>query len=115
MRARETWAVFAAALAARVAVVLWAAGRFPPAGDGFYYDTLARRLAHGDGYTWLWPDGVVTYVAHYPVGYPAVLAAAYALLGASAGVAMGVNALLGAAGAAAMHRLALSAMPPRHA
>ena len=85
MRARDTWAVLAAALAARLGVVLWAHARFPAAGDGFYYDTVARRIAQGDGYTWLWPDGAVTYAAHYPVGYPALLGAAYALFGASAG------------------------------
>jgi hypothetical protein len=115
MRARDTWAVLAVALTARLGLVAWAHARFPAAGDGFYYDTLARRLAHGDGYTWLWPDGAVTYAAHYPVGYPALLATAYALFGASAGVAMLMNALLGSLGAAAMHRLALRAMPARNA
>src|SRR5271169_4957352 len=115
MRAKATWGVFAAALAARGAVVAWAAGRFPPTADGSYYDRIARRIAHGDGYTWLWPDGAVTYAAHYPVGYPAMLAGAYALFGASAAVAMLVNALIGAAGAAAMHRLALRAMSPGRA
>jgi 4-amino-4-deoxy-L-arabinose transferase-like glycosyltransferase len=115
MRARETWAVFAIALAARVSVVAWAGGRFPPAGDGIYYDTLARRLAHGNGYTWLWPDGAVTYAAHYPVGYPAILAAVYAVFGGSLVLAMLANAAVGSAGVAAMHRLALHAMPPRHA
>jgi hypothetical protein len=115
MRARETWAVLAAALAARLGVVAWAHGRFPAAGDGFYYDTIAKRIAEGHGYTWLWPDGAVTYAAHYPVGYPALLGAVYALFGASVAAAMVTNALLGAAGAAAMHRLALRAMPPKHA
>ena len=76
---------------------------------------MARRIAHGEGYTWLWPDGAVTYAAHYPIGYPALLGAAYALFGASAGVGMMTNALVGSAGAAAMHRLALRAMPARHA
>jgi 4-amino-4-deoxy-L-arabinose transferase-like glycosyltransferase len=115
MRATTTWAVFAAGLAARVAVVAWAGGRFLPTADGSFYDTIARRIAHGDGYTWLWPDGVVTYAAHYPVGYPTLLAIAYAVFGASAGVAALVNAFVGAAAAAAMHRLALRAMPPAHA
>ena len=56
-------------------VVAWASGRVSrPSEDGHYYDVLARRLASGDGYTWLWPDGAVTYAAHYPVGYPALLA-----------------------------------------
>ena len=65
---RRTWAIAAIALLARLCVAVWAAPRFPAAGDGFYYDTLAHRLAQGQGYTWLWPDGAVTYAAHYPVG-----------------------------------------------
>jgi hypothetical protein len=85
--------------------VVWAHGRFPAAGDGHYYDVFARRLASGFGYTWAWPDGAVTYAAHYPVGYPALLAAGYCVFGASGAVAMTINALLGAASAFAMHRL----------
>jgi 4-amino-4-deoxy-L-arabinose transferase-like glycosyltransferase len=114
-RARATWGVFAVALAARLALVAWAAGRFPPAGDGFYYDTVARRIAEGHGYTWLWADGTVTYAAHYPIGYPATLALAYFVFGARTGVAMLVNSLVGAVGAAAAHRLALRAMSPGRA
>ena len=101
----DAWRVFALALVARVAVVFWAGSRFPAAEDGHYYDTLARRLASGEGYTWAWPDGAVTYVAHYPVGYPALLALAYLAFGASGAVAMTVNALLGAASACGAHRL----------
>jgi 4-amino-4-deoxy-L-arabinose transferase-like glycosyltransferase len=88
-------------LVARFGVVAWAHGRFPPADDGTYYDTLARRLASGAGYTWLWPDGAVTAAAHYPVGYPAVLGLAYRLFGGSPTVAMIANALVGGAGACA--------------
>jgi 4-amino-4-deoxy-L-arabinose transferase-like glycosyltransferase len=102
----DGWLAFGVALVARLAVAAWAAGRFPPAGDGTFFDTLARRIAHGDGYTWLWPDGAVTNVAHYPVGYPALVALGYALFGAHAVVAMGVNAVFGAAMALAVHRLA---------
>jgi 4-amino-4-deoxy-L-arabinose transferase-like glycosyltransferase len=105
----RTWAIAGVGLAARLAVALWAAPRFPAAGDGFYYDTLARRLASGSGYTWLWPDGAVTHAAHYPVGYPALLAVGYALFGARPLVAMVLNALVGAAGVLAMHRLARAA------
>jgi 4-amino-4-deoxy-L-arabinose transferase-like glycosyltransferase len=93
------------AMLARLAVVFWARERFPAAGDGFYYDALARRLAEGAGYTWLWPDGAVTYAAHYPVGYPALLAAAYSVFGGSVRVAMTLNALFGAASAYCAHRL----------
>jgi hypothetical protein len=96
-------------------MVAWARGRFPPAGDGVYYDIVARRIAGGQGYTWLWPDGAVTYAAHYAIGYPALVAAGYALFGAGAGVAMGINAVFGALGAAAAHRLALRAMPAGNA
>ena len=97
--------IFLIALGARAAVVLWASSRFPAVEDGHYYDVLARRIASGVGYTWLWPDGAVTYVAHYPVGYPALVAAGYALFGPTAWVAMTINAVLGAAGAYAGHRL----------
>src|SRR5690606_27438677 len=58
------------------------------------------------GYTWLWPDGVVTHAAHYPVGYPALLSAAYALASPSTWAAMSSNALLGAAAAPAAFGLA---------
>jgi hypothetical protein len=104
---RDTLAVAIAALAARLAWVAWAHGRFPAAADGVYYDALARRLAHGDGYTWAWPDGVVTFAAHYPIGYPAMLALAYVVFGASANVAGIVNAAIGSVAAVAGHRLLL--------
>lgn len=103
------------ALAARALVVLLAGGRFPATADGFFYHIFADRLARGLGYTWAWPDGAVTFVAHYPVGYPALLAPAYRLLGAHPAVAMGVNAVLGAALAVAIHALLLRATSRRKA
>ncbi|WP_437275683.1 hypothetical protein WME90_31135 [Sorangium sp. So ce375] len=110
-RRRDGGAIFALALAARIAVVVWAAGRFPPTADGTYYQRVAERIAAGLGYTWLWPDGAVTYAAHYPVGYPGAVGALYALLGAHPAVAMLLNAVLGALGALAVHRLAARAAP----
>jgi len=104
-RRRDALLVFAVALAARLAVVAWGWARFPAVEDGHYYDILAQRLAVGQGYTWLWPDGAVTFVAHYPVGYPAMLAPAYAVFGASAGVAMMLNAFTGASAAYGAHRI----------
>ena len=104
-RRLDALVVCAVALALRVAVVAWARTRFPAAEDGRYYDLLAQRLAAGAGYTWAWPDGAVTYAAHYPVGYPAILALAHAAFGPSVVAAMMVNALLGAAGAYGAHRL----------
>ena len=84
------------ALVVRLGVVAYAAGRFPPADDGAFYQAIAARMARGLGYTWAWPDGSVTFAANYPVGYPALLAALYAVTGPRTGVAMLVNALLGA-------------------
>lgn len=104
--ARDGIRAAVAALLVRLAVVAWAASRFPPAEDGKYYDTVARRIARGLGYTWSWPDGAVTYAAHYPVGYPAMIGALYALLGAHPALAMGLNAVLGALAVLAVHRVA---------
>jgi len=103
------------ALAVRALVLVWAGARFPPAADGFYYHTIAARIAAGLGSTWQWPDGAVTYAAHYPVGYPALLAIAYALVGPSHVVAGSVNALLGSMAAVAVRRLVLQAATPRSA
>lgn len=110
---RHALAVTVVALVARLGIVAWAATTIPPTADGTYYHLLAKRIASGQGYTWLWPDGVVTHAAHYPVGYPGLIAAAYAVLGASPVVAMLVNAVLGAAGAWAAHDLLRRAASPR--
>jgi hypothetical protein len=98
-RRREGLGIALLGLLTRVAAVCWAQARFPAVEDGHYYDLLARRIATGEGYTWLWPDGTVTFVAHYPIGYPALVGAAYAIFGASTTVAMALNAVLGAASA----------------
>lgn len=95
---REGWWVAAVALFARLCAAFWGASRFPPSADGYYYHRLAHRLASGEGYTWRWPDGVVTHAAHYPVGYPGLLAPSYALFGTTPLVAMVINALVGTLG-----------------
>lgn len=105
-RARDAWVIWLIALAVRASVVFWAAARFPPAADGAYYQVIATRISQGLGYTWLWPDGAVTYAAHYPVGYPALLGGLYALFGSVPAIAMGMNALVGSAAAPAAHALA---------
>jgi hypothetical protein len=104
---RQAGWLFALALALRLAVVAFAASRFPPADDGAFYHAVALRISQGLGYTWAWPDGAVTFAAHYPVGYPALLGAVYALFGASAGSAMVLHALLGAFLVLAVHACAL--------
>src|SRR6478609_5001252 len=93
---RDACWLSALAFVVRLVVVMWAKDRFPPADDGTFYHAVAQRVAHGQGYTWLWPDGAVTYAAHYPVGYPALLGLAYAVLGSAPVVAMWVNAAFGA-------------------
>ncbi len=104
-RASDGWILAAVGLALRVALAVWASGRVPPAADGKFYHVVADRIAQGHGYTWLWPDGAVTYAAHYPVGYPALIGAAYLPFGAHSVVAMLLNALLGALGVVAVHRI----------
>lgn len=88
--------IFGVALLLRVPLVFWGAAHVPPTADGKFYHVVAQRIAEGQGYTWLWPDGAVTYAAHYPVGYPALLAFVYTLLGPRPWGAMLLSALLGA-------------------
>jgi 4-amino-4-deoxy-L-arabinose transferase-like glycosyltransferase len=114
-RRRDALLVVAVALAARLAVIAYAAGRFPPADDGTFYHVVASRIAEGLGYTWLWPDGAVTYAAHYPVGYPTLIGLGYALFGARITVAMLVNAAFGTLAAFAAHSLAATSAPRRAA
>lgn len=110
---RHLLIVACVSLVARLAVVAWAARWIPPAADGTYYDRLAVRLAEGQGYTWLWPDGVVTKAAHYPVGYPAILALGYAAFGRAPAVAMLINAAFGVAGSVAAWLLVARVTSPR--
>lgn len=92
---RDAWMVTALGGLVRLIVVLWAAGRFPPAADGHFYHVVAQRIAQGNGYTWLWPDGAVTFAAHYPVGYPAMVGAWYWAFGPEPWLAMLFNAAVG--------------------
>ena len=112
---RDAWMLAAAALALRLGLVAWAASRFLPAEDGKYYQIVAWRIACGLGYTWLWPDGVVTYAAHYPVGYPAILGGLYALFGPRPWLAMALNAALGSLAVVGVVRLALTVATRRGA
>jgi hypothetical protein len=114
-RASDALWVFGLALLLRGGVALFSASRFPPADDGSFYQVVAARIAAGNGYTWLWPDGAVTYAAHYPVGYPALLGVFYFVFGPGPGVAMAVNAGLGALAAAAAHSLAATVATRRGA
>jgi hypothetical protein len=105
---RDAWIAGAIGALLRLAMVLWAAPRIEPVEDGHFYHVIGSRVAAGDGYTWLWPDGVVTFAAHYPVGYPALIGAAYAVFSPAPVVAMLLNAVLGSAAVIAVHRIAAS-------
>lgn len=107
---RDALGIGALGALCRLGVVLWAAGRFPPVEDARFYHQLATRLARGNGYTWQWPDGVVTFVAHYPVGYPALLSPLYALFGPHAVLGMLLNAALGSLAVVAVHRIAAASV-----
>jgi 4-amino-4-deoxy-L-arabinose transferase-like glycosyltransferase len=111
--------IFALGLLVRLPVLLFGASHVPPTADGRFYHVVAQRIAEGHGYTWLWPDGAVTYAAHYPVGYPAMVGLGYAVFGAQPWVAMALGAILGALGAAALvepcRRSVLSSPWPEHA
>ncbi len=99
-------AVFVTVLALRGLFAWWAAARFPPTADGIYYERLAIRLLEGQGFTWAWPDGVVTAAAHYPVGFPAMLAGSYWLLGRSPFVALVPSVLFAATAAVTVYAAA---------
>lgn len=109
---RRTADVAAAALLARLLVVLLLPAE--PVWDGHYYDLGARRMALGFGYSedlhLGTPTGEERTVwlpwAHYPVGYPALLAVFYRLLGPGPLVGPMVNVVTGALLAAVAHRLA---------
>lgn len=116
-------ALLALALAVRLAVVAWAGGGAMP-GDAFFYRRLAERIAEGHGSTWAWPDGVVTAAAHYPVGWPAALAAFDRVVGLMAGWPPGdvirhpwapqaFAALVSALAVAPVHALVRRAVPGR--
>jgi hypothetical protein len=92
---RDVWLLFFGALFVRLAVCVWAWDVVPPTADGSFYHVVAQRIAAGLGYTWLWPDGAVTYAAHYPVGYPTIMGALYALFGPIPGAVMVFNAAIG--------------------
>src|SRR3954467_12269662 len=109
-RVRRTFASFDArcaigiglvALALRLAFVLaygrtqtahlGAGGVGFPFSDTFFYSWVGAALAMGDGYTFL---GHTT--AHWPPGYPVLLAGVYKLFGADTANALIANAVLGA-------------------
>ena len=109
----DAWILAGVALILRLGIALTFWARVPPTADGKFYHIVAQRIAQGEGYTWLWPDGVVTYAAHYPVGYPALMSVPYAIFGAVPLAAMMLNALLGALVVGLCHGLCLDVLRAR--
>src|SRR5215469_10294695 len=105
--------LFALALAPRLYVALAWAGE--PVWDGHYYDFGARRIAQGLGYSDdLTIAGNLVWHpwCHYPVGYSAVLALFYRLLGSGPSIAAVLDSLTGAALAVVTWALARHALSP---
>jgi Dolichyl-phosphate-mannose-protein mannosyltransferase len=81
-----------------------------PVWDGHYYHLGASRIAAGLGYS---EDVLIRGVSvwkpwtHYPVGYSGILGFFYRIFGDHLLVAPLVSAVLGAAGAVLVHRIAL--------
>ncbi|HTJ81182.1 MAG TPA: glycosyltransferase family 39 protein, partial [Polyangiaceae bacterium] len=109
-------ALFILALAPRLWVALrWA---HEPVWDGHYYHFGAERIAAGRGYSdeHMGPNGLEWHPwCHYPVGYSGFLAVFYRLFGAKPAVAVVVQALVLAATASFVHRLARSFLSHRRA
>ena len=103
-----SWALAMVALLPRLFVAIaWAR---EPVWDGHYYHWGASRIAHGLGYS----EDVMIHGAavwrpwtHYPVGYSALLGIFYRIFGDGLLVAPLLNAVLGAATALLVHRVAL--------
>lgn len=90
-RRRDAAIVFSMAVLLRIAFVLWAPGE--PVGDGMFYHQHALDLMQGNGYVNLDRSAANTWMP----GWSAWLSVVYSVFGPVPGVAMGINALLGAA------------------
>lgn len=89
-----------------------------PVWDGHYYHLGASRIAEGLGYSEnVLSHGVSLWKpwAHYPVGYSALLSVFYRVFGSHLLVAPLLNAVLGAATAILVHRIALAHLGPTRA
>lgn len=99
-------AVIVVGVVIRVVWCLWAVRPHIGVHDPSYYDTYARRLAGGFGYTTEpRPNRTSQPTAYYPFGYPAALSVAYWVTGHTVG-----DTDMHRAWAAAMFNLVLSAV-----
>src|SRR5262245_60654610 len=102
---RQLW--FVVALAAFVRLAFVALFHNVQVSDATVYDSLARHLAHGDGYVF---DGHLT--AWWPIGFPAWLSLLYRVAGPEPLAGKLANVILGAATAGLTYLLA-SRISPR--
>ena len=111
-----SWALGMVALLPRLFVAIaWAR---EPVWDGHYYHLGASRIAQGLGYSEdVLSRGVLVWKpwTHYPVGYSGLLSIFYRVLGEHTLVAPLLNAVLGAATAILVHRIALPHVGPTRA
>ncbi len=82
------------ALAFRLLYLLFT-GHDPLNSDAAQYDLIARNLASGHGFSAQYPQFATHETAFRPPLYPMLLAGAYWVFGASAGLARGINVALG--------------------
>ena len=98
------------------AALAWARA---PVWDGHYYDSSARRIVQGLGYSYeiVTEEGITLTkpYSHYPVGYSGFLAGLYAVFGDGQYVATIANAFLGAVAVVLVHRIGLYWLSPRRA
>jgi len=108
--------LFAVSLALRIAVVF--AFSAQPTWDGAFYHRGALSIAEGYGYsepaTIAGHPGRLPW-SHYPVGYSALLGAAYKLFGSGLHVAPLVNALVGALTVVVVYLFGLELLSRRRA
>ena len=104
---RPAVAIFAAALAIRFAVALWAPGE--PEADGIFYRIYADHIARGWGYSEI--DG--SPAIRWMPGWPLVLAGLQSLFGRGALVVLGANSVFDATTAALLVGLGARLFGPR--
>jgi 4-amino-4-deoxy-L-arabinose transferase-like glycosyltransferase len=88
-------AILLVALGLRVAYLAFGTGSRPLESDANQYYEIARNLALGHGFSMHYPGLFVHETAFRPPGYPALLGLFFFVFGPSAGLARGLNVVLG--------------------
>ena len=112
---REAWQLALVALVVRLALV--ALVQPEPVWDGRYFDALARHLARGEGYV-IASEGAgdsLRPTAHYPVGFPSLLAITYRAFGDTVGAAFLLQSVIGASLVLLVHAIVARAASDRAA